>query len=141
MWLAALYQEQNERIYHAMKDNAAEVNDWIKWATTKRGLGSATVSSYASTYASLLSWTQEPLGSLSVEQLEEFLARPRRGELAASPATLKREVASLKTLWRWMHDRGHVRQNPTLQLVTATVHNEAPKPMPREEWEIGRAHV
>ena len=117
-----------------MQTNATEVNDWIRWATTKRGLGSATVHSYASTYDCLLSWTQEPLGSLGVDQLEEFLARPRKGGGEASPATLKREVASLKTLWRWMHDRNHIRNNPTLQLVTATVHNEAPKPVAREQW-------
>jgi integrase/recombinase XerD len=102
------------------------------------GRSPLTVNKYGYSYAALL----EHLGRKSLldcdhEDLQEWRRRPRGGRSTCppAPATLKREVMELRTLYKWLHSwKGLVASNPAARLTAPTVHNENPHPAPEGEW-------
>ena len=112
------------------------VNAWIEWAEQARKLRPLTVFSYRETYVALLeSLAPKELDEATLTDLETFLRRPRgRGVNVPASATLKREIAELRSLWDWMQARDMVRMNPARMLVSPPVHNINPNPIPDATW-------
>lgn len=116
--------------------NSDIIDEWIGWAQEARKLRPLTVFTYRETYVLLL----DALGTKSMDKvtlvdLEAFLRRPRgRGVQTPSAATLKREIAELRSLWDWMHARDIVHTNPARMLISPPVHNINPNPIQDGAW-------
>lgn len=96
-----------------------------------------TVNTYAH---GLQSWLRWPHGGLLVathHEMEAWVLRPRvrraHGRQGAA-ATRKKDVAILRTFYRWCIAQGLLTSDPTLNLHAPTVHNVLPKPVPEPLW-------
>jgi integrase/recombinase XerD len=103
-----------------------------------KGHRPATVYNYAATLDPFLGWLGgRRFGSVTLEELEAFLMRPRtkcRG-LRAAPGTLRREVSTLRGLFTWLHARGYVESNPTTLLVAPRRPKREPQVIADDLWQ------
>jgi len=120
--------------------NSVDVaREYLSWQRHTRRRTALTVYQYAGKLESFLGFVDhESLDAVSTEQIEQWLARPRRrggkGQPAAA-ATIAKEVSLLRGLYRFAVARGWCQQNPTALLYVPTVRNENPRPVTDEAWQ------
>ena len=129
--------------YEAVQRNAEMARDYLEWQR-RRNRARETMFIYTDVVQKFLRWIGDtPLAAVPIGTVEAFIERPRlrrrpehaRGQvLIGSPATRKRDVTILRTLYRYLTDRGHISHNPALLLTSPTVHNIEPKAIPDETW-------
>lgn len=112
--------------------------EFLRWQRDQRRRTPATVYAYQRVLGSLLDAIGgTSLDAVTVVQLERWLDRPRPGRAhgnVGAAATIAREVALVRTFYKWLFARGHVERNPTAMLVAPTVRNTHPKPLSDEVW-------
>src|SRR5690606_20264616 len=106
-----------------VEHNAALARDYLEWQGVRRNRSPETMVAYTRVLEKLLLWLGDtPLERVSLPTLERFVERPRQrrrpehlrgSRITGSPATRKLEVTVLRTFFRYLHDRGHIRRNPT----------------------------
>src|SRR4051794_3078085 len=104
--------------------NAEFVRDFLAWQRHSRGRSRETLFIYTDVLQKLLDFIgSTPLVSVSVSTLESFVNRPRvrrqphhlRGQqIVGSPATLRRDATIVRSLFRYLADRGVIGANPSL---------------------------
>jgi integrase/recombinase XerC len=121
-----------------MSHNAQIVSDFVDYATNVQNRSKDTVYKYALSLRSLaldLDQAGVTLEGATAADLRAWVYTPLKNGGAPSPATVKRKVAELRSLWNWMIDVAELtRVNPARKLHVPTVHNEEPKPVPDEDW-------
>lgn len=120
-----------------MATSAPLVNQYLDWAANVRRRSPMTVYKYRMVYVTLLDWSgSRSLESLTVDDLQRWLRRPRRQGKPAAPATIKTETMAVRSLFKWLYGRGIVSHDPTVQLLEECpeVHNDTPKPILDEDW-------
>jgi site-specific recombinase XerD len=114
--------------------------EWLEWLYHGRGRSKRTINTYGVYLRLYFDWCRskgvKPLAP-SLEELEAFLVRPRlrqgKGKSGA-PSTQRGNVTVLKGWFTWMHQRGHIPTNPTLELFGPKRPNTLPKPVPDKHW-------
>ena len=129
--------------YEAVQRNAEMARDYLEWQK-RRNRARETMFIYTDVVQKFLQWIGDtPLAAVPIGTVEAFIERPRlrrrpdhaRGQLLiGAPATRKRDVTIIRTLYRYLTDRGHISHNPALLLTSPTVHNIQPKAIPDETW-------
>ena len=121
----------------------AIVSAWLEWMAESRGASTITVANYRGGMRSYLRECvgDRPLGSVSTDDIEAWLLRVRSNGRVGSPATRARDVAMLKAFHRWAFSRGLVGSDLGVLLVTPTVHNRQPKPLPDDVFASAWAQV
>lgn len=117
--------------------------DYLEWQK-RRNRARETMFIYTDVVQKYLRWIGDtPLAAVPIGTVEAFIERPRlrrrpehaRGQtLIGAPATRKRDVTIIRTLYRYLTDRGHISHNPALLLTSPTVHNVQPKAIPDDTW-------
>lgn len=113
---------------------------FLEWCRDVRNRSPETIRCYSGVLEALADWAAPRAAvDLTVNDLEAFVNRPRGGRAhgsVGSPATRKKDTACLRSFYGWCEDRGLVERAPTRQLHAPTVHNEAPKPIPDDDWRV-----
>lgn len=121
--------------------NGELVDVWLTYLAQQRRLSPQTLYAYRGTMAGLLEFHQRPLSALTLPDLETFLARERRGyrgdyrtgrETAAG--TIRRDIATLRSFWKWAVVRGHLPMDIAALLIAPKVMNDDPKPVEDQTW-------
>lgn len=119
-------------------DNETIVRGYLDWQKNTRRRRAVTVYQYAGKLVSFLEWIgTTPLANVSTGHMEAWLRRPRPGRghgAEGSAATIQKEVAILRGLYRYALAREWLTADPTALLHAPTPHNEHPKPVPDETW-------
>lgn len=128
------------------KSNKRLCEEYLDYCRRERGRTPMTVHKYGLSLRSLLDHLGPVhLADASTDQLREWVHAPKQrvgrrgGELGGepAPATVKRKVAELRSLYRWLSDiEGVVQGNPAVKLHAPTVHNENPKPVGDDVWRV-----
>lgn len=111
-------------------------NGHLEWMANTKRRSPKTVYSYRQTYMSLLEAVHTPFSKVTADELREWLFRPRRNGDPA-PATLKRELAAVRAMFKWAAARDMLSgADPTLLLLEELpkVDNEQPKPVALKDW-------
>lgn len=110
--------------------------EWLRHQRDQRRRRPITNYQYAARIDQFFAWIGDvPLGSVPLGLIEGWLARPRTGSRTrAADATIAKECAILRGLYKYASGRGYVSADPTLLLVTPTVRNRNPKPVPDDVW-------
>lgn len=112
--------------------NDQAVSEWLEWLRRSAGRTDQTVRDYAGVWAHYLDHCvgNHPLDGVSVESIEAWLLRPRakraKGRTGAA-ATRARNIAILRSGYRWLVGRGYCQTDPTTLLVAPKVRNRSPK--------------
>jgi site-specific recombinase XerD len=120
-----------------MSENATLVNDYLEHMRRDLNRRPLTIHRYRLTYVLLLQHLgRKRLVECDHEDLRGWLRRDRPQTTGdPSPATLKREIMELRSLYKWLHQhQGLVASNPTVKLHPPKVHNEDPHPAPEDAW-------
>lgn len=117
-------------------DNRALADAWLKWLRETRGRSALTVMQYRGKAYGLIEFLDDtPLGQADIRQLEQWLGRPRQSaDRRGKPATLSRDATVIKGFYRFLFERGLIRNNPSLLLVAPTVRNENPRAIDDDVW-------
>jgi integrase/recombinase XerD len=120
-----------------VRSNEALVNEFLTHIERTLRRAPGTVYKYRQIYSSFLLGVDKPLGTITTTDIEGWLGRERVGRAqlgVAAPATIKVEITTLRSLFKWLHSSGTIPSNPAASLVLPTVHNDDPKPVPPEVW-------
>lgn len=118
--------------------NADLVREYLTWFRDARRAKGGSVYNYASVLDKYLAHLDgTPIGSASVAQMDAFVQRARTGRAKGRPAadaTVAKEVAILRALYKHLHARGSIERNPSLLLIGPTVRNEQPRSIADDVW-------
>lgn len=117
--------------------SAPLVASFAKWMTDVRRLRGATVVSYLSTLNQLLPWLEEEgltLQTAEASDLERFMGRVRQHGQVGTPATQDRDRHAMQALYKWAVARGHLTQNPTIDVGIPKVSNRVPRAVSDGVW-------
>jgi integrase/recombinase XerD len=92
--------------------NDQEVEGFLALLATRRA--PKTVDAYRRDLAALAAWLDRPIGRISTEQLEQYLAELRAAGLA--PATIARRIAAIRSFFRHQTLLGARTDNPAAEL-------------------------
>jgi site-specific recombinase XerD len=123
--------------------NAALVHEYLSWMRDTRDRAPSSVYDYGSRLQRFLTALgPTPLAALTPEQIEEWLGSPRArtGGRKASPATRAKELAIVRSLFRYLCARRHVEHDPSLLVHGPKVRNVHPKPIRPELWAAVWSH-
>src|SRR4051794_32918404 len=90
----------------------ADVEGFLALLATRRA--PKTVDAYRRDLTALAAWLDRPIGSITTEQLEQYLAELRAAGL--SPATIARRVAALRSFFRHQALLGARADNPAAEV-------------------------
>lgn len=111
------------------------VDEYLDWQEHRRGRTPDTMRIYRNVLGHFVTFLDgrqlDDVGSL---ELEHWIARTRRGGRNPSAATQQRDATIVRGLYRYCVDRGYVEKDPTGLIVTPTVRNEMPRPVPDATW-------
>jgi len=111
------------------------IEAWGQWLTDVRNVRSSTWSMYTETAEKLEQWLgHADWNSVTAQQIEAFMSRPRRSNKPPSPATQQRDRASIGVFFRWLQSRGVITASPMVDVGVPRVHNRLPKPIPDPVW-------
>ena len=116
------------------------VDQYLGWMQEHERRSSNTIYKYSLSYRIFLEHVGATgLNDVTLANMEAYLRRPRtklRGPNVA-PATIKREIMELRSLYKWLGSRNLIVGDPTVRLLeeAPTVHNEAPHPAPLGAWQ------
>jgi site-specific recombinase XerD len=122
------------------------ITEYLEYARREQGRSAGTVYKYGISMrglASFLATRGVHLLDASADDLRPWvhavLVRDQANTaglgMPPAPATVKRRVAELRSLYKYLHEvRGVVPYNPARRLAAPTVHNENPRPVPDGIW-------
>ena len=130
------------------QDNAARVREYLRWCRDERGMRPTTLDTYAQTCQALVDFLGgKPLTSMSATVAQDFLARPRvprspksAGRRTQAPdgtgsaSTRSRELATLRSLYKFLRAAGTVKGDPLALTTTPKIRKAQPKPMDDDLW-------
>lgn len=108
------------------------VEAFLKWMIEVRGSSAETMAGYSRCLHELAAQTAGDPISPSV--IEAFVKRTRRGGIEPSPATRNRDLAAIRSYYKWACARGVHGSNPSLDCGRAAVTTGVPKAIPDEVW-------
>lgn len=118
-------------------DNRQTCSMWLDWLRA-HGRAPLTVYQYGAKLDELLAFLDgKPLSDVRLDDLEAWVARPRRGRGGGglgTDATRAKDVIVVRGLWKWAVAHGRLVYNPTLDLEMPKVRNEAPRAVPEKLW-------
>jgi integrase/recombinase XerC len=110
---------------------------WLTWLE-QHGRARVTVYQYGARLDELLEFLGDtPLDAATLDQLEAWVARPRKGRAhgdLGADSTRAKEVLVLRGLFRWAVDHGKLAHNPAVLMEVPTVKNEDPKAIDVDAW-------
>ncbi len=114
-------------------------NEWLAWLRDQAERTPQTIYNYASLVAHYLDTCvgARPLDAVQSAEIEQWLLRPRQGRArgqVAAPATRARNIAVLRSFYKWMLARGLVQVNVPAQLATPKVRNRQPRAIGDGDW-------
>lgn len=115
---------------------------WLAWKLDVQGRSQRTFDSYGIILRQWITWADDngvdPL-TPTIDELERWVQRPRirqaKGKMG-SPATRRGDVVCVRGWFEWLHRRGHVPVDPTVDLQAPTVKAGLPKPIPDGDWRV-----
>jgi integrase len=108
---------------------------WLEWSEVRRNRRPTTLMAYRQVLREFLPW----VGAMDVAavtrlEIETFLDRPHQRVARPKPATVKREVATLRSFFQYCEDEGLVDRSPARGVHAPTVHNVQPRPIDDDVW-------
>ena len=105
------------------------INEFLQYLQYEKNYSSHTVLSYHTDliqFCNFLTTTPEKFDPVLVEplQIQQWVLSLMNEELSAR--SLSRKISTLKSLWRFLLKRGHVKHNPTLKIILP----KTKKPLP-----------
>jgi integrase len=123
------YQDIRSEVRY--QDSQRLRDEWLQWLTEVRRLQPRTIRTYAWITQAWIDWCARlesaPLDP-TLGELEKFCTR----QPAASSQRLS--SATMRSWFEWLHKRGYVTADPTLDLSRVTIRRRRPKPIPDEHW-------
>lgn len=115
-------------------NNSDLIAHYLEWLTDAKGASRTTIYNYAAILARYEQWIDpHDLGSVTIEIMESFVKRPRRTG-SPSASTMQKDAVCIRELHKYLHARGFIRRNVSTLLVSPTVRNTRPKPVPDDVW-------
>ena len=111
-------------------DNGAYIEEFTTWLEVK-GYRPGTVRQYLYDIRRFLSWVKKSADAVTSEDVWQYVTY-LRAKLRLSDRTLLRRIASLRTFYRFMEQRGYVEQNP-VEVERPRVRRALPSVLTREE--------
>lgn len=116
---------------------------WLSWCQKSRGRTVETLRAYSTTMEAMVGWfgDRHPQ-SISRVELDGFVhrERPRVGK-QASPATLRREIATVRSFYQWCVEDGVVAPpGPAAGLHGPPAKNVNPRPIDDDVWQVWWGH-
>src|SRR5213078_2172778 len=108
-----------------------EVESFLALLATQRA--PKTVEAYKRDLAALAAWLDRPIGKITTEQLEQYLAELRAAGL--SPATIARRVAAIRSFFRHQTLLGARSDNPAAELELPRRRRALPRTLSAAEAE------
>lgn len=110
---------------------------WLEWCRDRRGRSLETIRSYASTASDLVGWLgARDLTSVTRAELEGFLERPRPRGGQPAPNTVKREVATMRSFFRWCEQHELVERSVADGLFAPKTSTRNPRPVDDQTWQV-----
>jgi integrase/recombinase XerD len=106
--------------------------EWITWLTEVRRLRGATLDAYGRTITVFVE--THDIKKVTADDVEAFMRRPRSRNGVGSPATQDRDRVVVSQFYEWLVARGHVKQNPCLNVGVPKVRNRQPKAVDDDVW-------
>lgn len=120
------------------KTNDQLVIEFLEWSEQVRHRASRTISTYGESLASWVAFMgTADLMAADVSQMEAWVTRPRKGRaggLVGSEATQRKDVAVLRSFYKWCWERDLTRVDLAKALHGPKVRNINPRPIPDEHW-------
>jgi integrase/recombinase XerD len=108
-----------------------EVEGFLALLTTSRA--PKTVEAYRRDLSALSAWSKKPVGRISTEELEQYLAERRAAGLA--PATIARRIAAIRSFFRHQALLGARTDNPAAELDLPRRNRSLPRTLSPAEAE------
>src|SRR4051794_34340764 len=112
--------------------NAGMIREFLEYQQ-RRNRTADTLTCYHDCLSKFLGWMGDtPLAAASVAKLEGFVDRPRvrrrpdhppGARVMGPPATRRRDVTIIRSLYKYLGERGRIGVNPALLLIAPTVAN------------------
>lgn len=113
-----------------------QIDNYLDHIQNERGLSSHTLEAYASDIRHFLQWLEtrddaETIADLDIRRARAYLAALQKEK--ASPATVARRLASLRSFCRYLKQRGELSTNIFLLLETPRKEKKIPEYLQKEE--------
>ena len=95
------------------------IKDFLSYLSTEKRYSAYTIKSYAHDLSQLSSYILATYDISHTEQAERLHLRDWVAHLAEkrlSPTTVNRKIASVKSYFKFLHQRGHIASNPSTTL-------------------------
>lgn len=117
------------------------VDRWLVWAEHRRNRRPTTLMAYRQVMRDFLPWVGDmDVAAVTRMEIESFLERPHLRVARPKPATVKREVSTLRAFFQFCEDEGLVEKSPARGVHAPTVHNVQPRPIPDDVWRMWWGH-
>ncbi len=125
--------------YSYLLANEALTQEYLRWCAETRNRSPETVRTYGTTLSQWVRWlTERPLADATVEEMQDFVQRPRERRAAGrkgTAATQAKDVAVLRAFYGWACEFERIEgKSRARSLYAPTVHNVAPKPVTDDTW-------
>lgn len=121
-----------------MRQGEAEAVRWRQWIEDIRDLAPSTLSKYTRLLNAWLSWCEkydyDPL-KVNIEHIEKWISRKNERDGRTRAARTKRLEGTVLGLWYgWMHQRGIINYNPTIDLRKPVIREDDPTCVDENDW-------
>lgn len=120
------------------EDNARLVREFLAWQRDVRIRRPSSVYDYATRLGQLLNHLgHKAMKDVRLHDLEAWLLRPRGGRAVdgkAAPATIAKDAAVVRSLFRYLVARELLARDPSSLLVSPSIPSRQPKAIPDEVW-------
>ena len=111
------------------------VGQYLHWLKTVKVASAATVYDYAAILRRYCEFVSpSALEHVTVERMESFVRRPRRGGRVPSAAAQQKDCVVVREVHKFAAARGYLRADRSALLVSPTVRNTNPRPVPDDVW-------
>ena len=117
-----------------MTESEEYLAQYLQWLTIEKGRSRSTIDAYRRDVTGLSQWAQgrgQQLASLSEGDLESYANDLRRQH--RSESTIARSVASIRGLFSYLVQEGHLESDPSARLKGGRRGRTLPKPLSEEE--------
>jgi integrase/recombinase XerD len=111
-----------------------DAEEFLVWLASERGRSANTLAAYRRDLVAYCAWLQArqlAIGTVAGPDIETFIGE-RRGS-GAAPASVARQLASVRMLHRFLVAEGHRADDPTARLDGVRVPQGVPKPLAEAE--------
>jgi integrase/recombinase XerD len=111
-----------------------EVEEFLTWLSAERGRSANTLSAYRRDLRVYVGWLREqamPLADVDEAVITTYVGWLRQGGRA--PASVARALVSVRSLYRFMSEEGHLEVDPAAEVEVPRVPKGLPKPLTEAE--------